>query len=88
MLENHADAKFSCRSWFVDRYRLTFPDDLALQRLERAEQHFHECGFASTVFTQKGVYFPSFDDEIYRIARSELTKYFSESADIQKRPVG
>src|SRR5690606_18330356 len=88
MLKNHAYAKFSCGGRFVYRNRLPLPDDFAFKWLQRAEQHFHKGGFSGTVFTQKRVNFAFPDGEIDTIAGPQLTKYFREPADIQKRPVG
>jgi hypothetical protein len=88
MLKNHADAKFSCDTGFVYGDRLPLPDNFAFKRLQCAEQHFHKGGFSGAVFTQKRVNFAFPDGEIDTIAGPQLTKYFREPADIQKRPVG
>jgi hypothetical protein len=55
MLENHANAEFSCGSGFVYRDRLPLPGNFAFKGLQRAEQHFDQGGLSGAVFTQKRV---------------------------------
>ncbi|ELT49402.1 hypothetical protein O206_20610 [Ochrobactrum sp. EGD-AQ16] len=88
MLENHADAEFSCSGRFVYRDRLPFPDDFAFKGLQGAEQHFHEGGLSRAIFAQERVNLAFPDGEIDTITGPQLTKYFREPADIKKRPVG
>src|SRR5699024_10059007 len=60
----------------------------AFCRLQHAEQHLHQGGFAGAILAEQGVDFAAGNGEINAIAGLESVEILAQAAHIKQRPSG